>query len=233
MTLIGTGIDLPSAKEEVRIHMLLQHPNIVRLLDSDASQTSVRMVMELGQQDLRKYLADRPEGLSLQQVRATFTQVVSAVKYCHNLGVLHRDIKPENILVDPKRHGAPRLRLADFGIACQVPGLQIGTLPTRLPDHPPSMTSGSAATAAPPRLLTRKVISLWYRPPELMEGRGRRVSYGAEVDMWSVGCVFFELAMGTTLLRGRDEAQMMCMIREMLVNKVCGGVQTKQMVWNL
>ncbi|KAK1410197.1 hypothetical protein QVD17_36732 [Tagetes erecta] len=52
--------------------------------------------------------------------------------------------------------------------------------------------------------LTSRVVTLWYRPPELFLGS---TSYGTCVDMWSVGCVFGELFIGRPILKGRTEVE--------------------------
>lgn len=51
------------------------------------------------------------------------------------------------------------------------------------------------------------------RPPELLLGATR---YGPEVDMWSVGCIFFELLAGRPLFPGKEETAQMIKIFEML-----------------
>lgn len=62
----------------------------------------------------------------------------------------------------------------------------------------------------PPPKLTQLVVTLWYRAPELLLGAER---YGAEVDMWSVGCIFGELLTKSPLFQGRNEVDQ--------VSKVC------------
>ncbi|KAI3799112.1 hypothetical protein L1987_34402 [Smallanthus sonchifolius] len=52
--------------------------------------------------------------------------------------------------------------------------------------------------------LTSRVVTLWYRPPELFLGS---TTYGTYVDMWSVGCVFGELFIGRPILKGRTEVE--------------------------
>ena len=54
----------------------------------------------------------------------------------------------------------------------------------------------------PPPKLTQLVVTLWYRAPELLLGAEK---YGAEVDMWSVGCIFGELLTKEPLLQGKNE----------------------------
>ena len=54
----------------------------------------------------------------------------------------------------------------------------------------------------PPPKLTQLVVTLWYRAPELLLGAER---YGAEIDIWSIGCIFGELLAKNPLLQGKNE----------------------------
>lgn len=107
-------------------------------------------------------------------------QLLSAIEHCHLLGIMHRDIKASNILVN--NEGV--LKVADFGLANVL--------------RPKSK-----------QILTSRVVTLWYRPPELILGS---TSYGVSVDLWSVGCVFAELLIGKPLFKGRTEVNALLMI---------------------
>lgn len=63
--------------------------------------------------------------------------------------------------------------------------------------------------------LTSRVVTLWYRPPELLLGS---TNYGASVDLWSVGCLFAELLVGKPVLQGRTEVEQLHKIF-----KLCGS----------
>ncbi|KAK7737012.1 hypothetical protein SLS53_006768 [Cytospora paraplurivora] len=64
----------------------------------------------------------------------------------------------------------------------------------------------------PPPKLTQLVVTLWYRAPELLLGAS---SYGAAVDMWSVGCIFGELLTREPLLQGKNEVDELTRIFEL------------------
>lgn len=60
---------------------------------------------------------------------------------------------------------------------------------------------------------TNKVITLWYRPPEILLGATR---YGAPVDMWSAGCILAELLLGRPLFTGKTEMEQLLLIFDLL-----------------
>ncbi|KAK4410748.1 putative serine/threonine-protein kinase [Sesamum angolense] len=109
----------------------------------------------------------------LEKVKCYMKQLLSGLEHCHNNGVLHRDIKCSNLLID----SGGILRIADFGLASFFD-----------PERRRPMTS--------------RVITLWYRPPELLLGA---TYYGVSVDLWSAGCILAELLAGKPILRGRTE----------------------------
>lgn len=66
--------------------------------------------------------------------------------------------------------------------------------------------------------LTQLVVTLWYRAPELLLGA---VTYGAEVDMWSIGCIFGELLLKEPLLQGKNEVDQLAKVCFVLFSIIC------------
>lgn len=92
----------------------LSHPNIARLIDSGVmkDENLPYLIMEyVDGQNILQYCQQK--SLEFKQIITLFVQVLDAIQYAHNRGVVHRDIKPENIFVDRNGH----VKLLDFGIA--------------------------------------------------------------------------------------------------------------------
>ncbi|XP_054423823.1 MAP/microtubule affinity-regulating kinase 4-like [Pteronotus mesoamericanus] len=115
--------DISRYFDETRSLKRLNHPNIVKLFEVIATQEYVYIVMEhVSGGDLREHL-HRHGRMSEGQARAIFRQVVSAMQYCHQQGVVHRDLKPDNILID----GEGNIRVADFGFARVFTNYELST----------------------------------------------------------------------------------------------------------
>jgi len=106
--------------------------------------------------------------LTLSDIKSLMIQILKAVDYLHRNYTLHRDLKLSNILLNKMGE----LKLADFGLARYYGKeylLNIGI---------------------PIQKYTPKVVTLWYRPPEILL---QSETYSWATDMWAVGCVFGEL----------------------------------------
>ncbi|KAL0376523.1 UNVERIFIED_CONTAM: putative serine/threonine-protein kinase [Sesamum calycinum] len=124
--------------------------------------------------------------VALKKVKCYMHQLLSGLEHCHNRHVLHRDIKGSNLLIDD----GGVLKIADFGLAS-----------TFDPNNKQPMTS--------------RVVTLWYRPPELLLGA---TDYGVGVDLWSAGCILAELFAGKPIMTGRTEVEQLHRIF-----KLCGS----------
>ncbi|XP_022736325.1 probable serine/threonine-protein kinase At1g54610 isoform X2 [Durio zibethinus] len=122
----------------------------------------------------------------LEKVKCYMKQLLSGLEHCHKHGVLHRDIKGSNLLID--NEGI--LKIADFGLA-------------------------SFCDPEQKKPLTSRVVTLWYRPPELLLGA---TYYGVGVDLWSAGCILAELLSGKPIMPGRTEVEQLHKIF-----KLCGS----------
>ncbi|ESQ49913.1 hypothetical protein EUTSA_v10020289mg [Eutrema salsugineum] len=162
---------------EIMILRRLDHPNIMKLEGIIASRNSNSMyfVFDYMEHDLEGLCSSPDINFTEAQIKCYMKQLLWGVEHCHLRGIMHRDIKAANILVNNK--GV--LKLADFGLA-------------------------NIVTPRNKNQLTSRVVTLWYRAPELLMGS---TSYSVSVDLWSVGCVFAEILTGRPLLKGRTEIE--------------------------
>ncbi|XP_020237056.1 probable serine/threonine-protein kinase At1g54610 [Cajanus cajan] len=173
---------------EILVLRRLDHPNVVKLegLVTSRISSSLYLVFEYMEHDLAGLAAGVGVKFSEPQVKCYMKQLLSGLEHCHSRGVLHRDIKGSNLLID--NEGI--LKIADFGLATFFDSKQ---------KHP----------------MTSRVVTLWYRPPELLLGA---TSYGVGVDLWSAGCILAELLAGKPIMPGRTEVEQLHKIF-----KLCGS----------
>ncbi|KAM7523641.1 hypothetical protein LguiA_013543 [Lonicera macranthoides] len=173
---------------EIIILQKLDHPNIIKLegLAISRIQYSLYLVFDFMQSDLTRIISCTEGRLTEPQVKCYMQQLLSGLQHCHERGILHRDIKGSNLLID--RNGM--LKIADFGLANFYEPKQ-------------------------KRPLTSRVVTLWYRAPELLLGS---TDYGVGIDLWSAGCILAEMFMGRPIMPGRTEVEQLHRIF-----KLCGS----------
>lgn len=91
----------------------LNHPNIVAIYDfgEDKDTTFIAMEFVIGR-ELKSHFA-QDERFPLEEITRIMGELLDALEYSHNYGVVHRDIKPANIIIRPNG----QVKVADFGIA--------------------------------------------------------------------------------------------------------------------
>lgn len=113
-------------REVSAMHRLQHHPNILKIHEVMATKTKIYLVMELatGGELFAKVL--RRGRLNEPAARRYFSQLVSALNFCHQNGVAHRDLKPQNLLLDQNGN----LKVSDFGLSALPEQLNDGLLHT-------------------------------------------------------------------------------------------------------
>ncbi|KAG9124924.1 hypothetical protein FRC07_009663 [Ceratobasidium sp. 392] len=108
---------IQSIEREIVIMKLIEHPNVLSLLDVWEAKGLLFVVMEyIDGGELFDYLVERGR-LPVPEALHYFQQIMYAVAYCHRFQIAHRDLKPENILLDKDKN----IKVADFGMAAFVP----------------------------------------------------------------------------------------------------------------
>lgn len=179
-----------TALREIKIMKALRHPNILHLLDMAVSKKVDRtqlstyyMVMSYMDHDLCGLLHNRDIRFTLPHIKLYMSQLLSGMAYLHEKQYMHRDIKSANVLVS--NDGS--LKIADFGLA------------RKYFEAPPDLVSATPAA----RMYTPKVVTRWYRPPELLLGEQY---YTTAIDMWGIGCIFAEFFKRQVVLPGNSDA---------------------------
>jgi len=169
-----------SVIREISLLRELDHPNVVRLLDVlQSSPGGLYLIFEYVAHDLKTFMDQHQTSNDPIERRGLPMPVVKSFlrQILSGVSFCHTY---RVLHRDLKPHNllisadGTQLKLADFGLA-RLSGLPNGPY-------------------------THEVVTLWYRAPELLLGTQR---YSASVDVWSVGCIFAEMATGHPLFPGR------------------------------
>jgi serine/threonine protein kinase/Tol biopolymer transport system component len=185
-------------EREARLLASLNHPNIASIYGIHESAASpmlrrpVRaLVLELVEgETLADRLAAHPGGLPPHEATSIAMQMVEALEAAHARGIVHRDLKPANVKVTPEG----RVKVLDFGLARAVAG--------------DGSRSGLASSPTVTAQGTRAGVLLGtaaYMSPEQARGH----SADRRADIWSFGCVLYEIVTGTRAFRGSEVADVL------------------------
>jgi TolB-like protein len=182
-------------KQEARATSALNHPNILTIYEVGEAQGHHFIATEFIDGDtLRQCL--KPIGkMKTSETLAVAAQVASALAAAHEAGIVHRDIKPENIML--RRDGY--VKVLDFGLA-------------KLTEKATSLTVDSDAPTRPLAHTQTGVIfgTVQYMSPE--QARGLIVD--SRTDIWSLGCVLYEMVAGRAPFAGETVTDMLVAIVE-------------------
>ncbi len=166
-------------QREIRLAARLQHPHILTVLASGETSGQLWFTMPYVEGESLRQRLNRERQLSLEDALRITTEAARALDYAHTHGVVHRDIKPENILLTTDGSTL----VADFGIA-----RALGKGESQLTET--GMTVGTPA----------------YMSPEQAAGDP---SLDARSDIYSLGCVVYELLAGEPPFTGPSAQAML------------------------
>ncbi|XP_064616031.1 cyclin-dependent kinase 9-like [Liolophura sinensis] len=187
-----------TALREIKILQLLKNENVVDLIEICRTKTSpynrhkstIYLVFEFCEHDLAGLLSNVNVKFSLGEIKKVMQQLLNGLYFIHSNKVLHRDMKAANILIT--KNGV--LKLADFGLA----------------------RAFSTSNAGKPNRYTNRVVTLWYRPPELLLGER---NYGPPIDLWGAGCIMAEMWTRSPIMQGITEQHQL-----QLISQLCGSI---------
>ena len=177
-------------EQEARAASSLNHPNILTIHEIGNFEGGLFIATELVEGET---LRQRISGgrIKMPEVLDVAVQVGWALRAAHAAGIVHRDIKPENVMVRPDGI----IKILDFGLA-------------KLTEQTP--TSGSEAMTRFKTDPGMVMGTAQYMSPE--QARGLEVD--ARSDIWSFGCVIYEMTTGRAPFRGETPSHVIVSILE-------------------
>jgi len=166
-------------KQEAKLAARLEHPNIVPVYEFNQADGRYYIVMGLMTKGSLGDLLEKYGPRSSAQTKSFLEQVLRGMAYAHERGVIHRDLKPGNILIDEHNMA----KIADFGFAKAMHSAS---------SHSLSATGGVMGTPA-------------YMAPEIWRGKDA----SARSDIYSLGCIAYEMLTGKPLFDGESAAEIM------------------------
>ena len=152
--------------QEITTTASLQHPHILPLFDSGTADGFLFYVMPLVEGETLRERLNRETQLAIDEALRIAREVLDALQYAHEHGIVHRDVKPENILL----HGGHAM-VADFGIALAVSAAAGGRMTET------GLSLGTPHYMSPEQATAEKEIT-------------------ARSDVYSLGSVLYEMLTG-------------------------------------
>lgn len=179
-----------TAIREIKLLRSYKDENVVNLIEVCRSSTEVNgkaisyLVFDFCHHDLAGLIQEAHDKIKLLPIiKCIVRQLLNGLHRLHTNKIIHRDMKSSNILIT--KNG--ELKIADFGLA-----------------RPYSIEAAS-------RKYTNRVVTLWYRPPELLLGER---NYACAIDLWGVGCIMSELFTKEPLMKGSSEQHQLQLIAD-------------------
>lgn len=173
---VAAAVSLDRFKQEIEVASKLQHPNIVPVLTSGATEGLPYYTMPLVEgQSLQARIA-KYGALPIRDAVRILRDVLSALAYAHEHGIVHRDMKPDNVVL-----GTSGWQVTEFGIAMAL-----------------------SAAAPPGSFVTSLGVALGspaYMAPEQVAADP---SLDHRADIYAAGAIAYEMVSGSQLFPGRS-----------------------------
>ena len=184
--------DIEKFRKEINVMSKCDHPNIIKLYEIYEDPRYLELIMEqcLGGSlfdRLLKKMEDEDETFSEKEASIIFKQIVTAISYCHNQGIVHRDLKMENVLFVTNQKNS-KIKIIDFGLSQCVEKKKLVQVLT-------GKNFGNINMKA-------QVGTPHYISPEVLNGK-----YNQKCDIWSAGVILYTMLGGYFPFDGETDNQ--------------------------
>ncbi len=181
-------------QREAKVLASLNHPGIGAIYGLEEADGHPYLILEFVEGET---MANRLEGgpIPIDEALSLAKQIAEALEAAHEKGVIHRDLKPANAMITPE--GV--VKVLDFGLARSEEGSPSSSAVAVRPDAP---TSPARAPAHSPTIPGAIMGTAGYMSPE--QARGKTVDKRS--DIFSFGCVLYEMLTGAMPFRGETVA---------------------------
>ena len=185
--------DISKFQTEIKILSMVDHPNIVRLFEVIEDDKYFNLLQELctGGELYKKHQTSQ---LKEKEIANIFNQIMSAVAYCHEKGIVHRDLKLENILFATDAPDSP-IKIIDFGFSVLLEKKPYAK------NNEKEKNEGDLKKFAFKRMKS-KVGTLYYISPEIIKG-----NYDEKCDIWACGVILYILLCGYPPFSGSNDKE--------------------------
>lgn len=176
--------DAQRTYREIEILKQLAHPNIIKLHDTIRADNNKDVYLVFEFMEADLHNVISEGILKEVHIKFIIYQMAKALKYMHSAAIIHRDLKPSNVLVNSNC----TIKLCDFGL--------VRSLNKHNESH---------------AVLTEGVATRWYRAPEVLLGSK---NYSTPADVWSFGCIIYEILAQKPLFPGNstlDQLEKICL----------------------
>lgn len=179
---------------EVSLLQNLDHINVVKFLEWYETSNHLWVITELVQGITLADILDQDGFIPLVELPAFLRDIAAGLNFVHAMGVLYCNLHPTSILLD----SCQCLKLSDFSLACTADGDRVVEVSAIYEASRRALATQKKAVEAgihvPARHVgTLNVPSLFYTAPEILAG-GTQFTFSS--DIWSLGCVMFEMCTG-------------------------------------
>ncbi len=194
----------------------LNHPNIATIHGfEETSRGALALILERVQGET---LGDRlKRGLPpIEEALGICAQICEALEVAHQQGVIHRDLKPGNVMIGPRG----LVKVLDFGLARSVDGAEEAkrpedgdaAAPVATAPSPPAKPGSSTAPSLPGDDTRTQVGAVVGTPGYMSPEQAMGVPHDARADVFSFGCVMYELVTGRRAFPAANDFEAMAAV---------------------